>query len=103
MNGDAECVQDSITSIKQSLVIESSRFCAALIKLMRSSIGGVVAQGTHLSVTSTQITPHIRVACLVYNSQFATISVLNEQPEFGHYITETLAEELITVPLPPFP
>ena len=86
--------------IKQSLVTKLGRFRAVLIKSHEPDIG-VVCKETYFSVRDIDPTAvNIRTACVVYNSQLATYFLTLTSSRIGHYITETLAEELVTVPLP---
>jgi N-6 DNA Methylase len=86
--------------IKQSLSAKSHRFRAALVKTTDPE-WGVVCKKTYLSVHDTSPDArHIRNACVVYNSLFATYFLGLTSSRIGHYITETLSKELDKVPLP---
>lgn len=86
--------------IKQSLVTELGRFRAALIK-SDDPEWGVVCKETYLSIRDLDPKgENIRAACLVYNSRLATYFLALTSSRIGHYITESLTEELVTVPLP---
>jgi N-6 DNA Methylase len=86
--------------IKQSLVTELGRFRAALVKSSDPE-WGVVCKKTYLSVRDLDPKEtNIRAACVVYNSRLATYFLALTSSRIGHYITETLSEELVTVPLP---
>lgn len=86
--------------IKQSFSATTGRFRAALVR-SDDPVWGVICKKTYLSVRD--LSPdekHIRAACLVYNSLLASYFLALTSGRIGHYITETLTKELMTVPLP---
>jgi len=86
--------------IKQSFSTRSSRFRAAVVKT-EDPEWGVICKKTYLSVRDLSAeASYIRAACLVYNSRLATYFLGLTSSRIGHYITETLSEELVTVPIP---
>lgn len=86
--------------IKQSFVTKLGRFRAALVH-SKDPVWGVVCKKTYLSVRDLSgDSRHILGAALVYNSRLATYYLALVSSRIGHYITETLSEELVTVPLP---
>jgi hypothetical protein len=86
--------------IKQSLSAQTKRFGAALVETADPE-WGVVCKKTYLSVCDlTQDARHIRSACIVYNSQVATYFLGLTSSRIAHYNTETLSNELTSVPLP---
>lgn len=86
--------------IKQSLVTKLRRFRAVLIE-SDDPEWGLVCKKTYLSVRDLhRQAANIRSACVVYNSQLATYFLFLTSSRLGHFITETLTEEIVTVPLP---
>jgi len=89
--------------IKQSYSVKDGRFRAAVVRSDNPE-WGTICKKTYLSVRD--LSPdgrHIRSACLVYNSIIAVYYLWLTSSRVGHYITETLSKELITVPLPSTP
>ena len=87
--------------IKQSFTANLGRFRAALVHSSDPE-WGVVCKKTYLSVRDNSADGrHIRAACLVYNSLLATYFLVLTSSRLGHYRTEVLTKELVTVPLPP--
>jgi type I restriction-modification system DNA methylase subunit len=86
--------------IKQSFATKAGRFRAALITT-NDPEWGVICKETYLSVRDLDRQGStIRAACVVYNSRLAAYFLALTSSRIGHYITETLSEELLTVPLP---
>lgn len=86
--------------IKQSYVTKLGRFRAALVQ-SNDSEWGVICTQSYVSVHDLSADArHIRAACLAYNSVIATYFLFLTSSRIGHYITEVLAEEMLTVPLP---
>ncbi len=86
--------------IKQSFSTESGRFRAVIVKSSDPE-WGVICKKTYFSVRDlSPQSSYIQSACLVYNSLFATYFLGLTSSRIGHYITEALSEELVTVPLP---
>lgn len=86
--------------IKQSLSSKTGRFRAALVR-SDDPEWGVVCKETYLSVRDqSPDSRHIQAACLVYNSLLASYFLALTSSRVGHYRPETLARELVTVPLP---
>lgn len=97
---DFEAFKNPQILIKQSFSSEALRFRAALIK-SDDPEWGVICKKTYLSVRDLNSNAsNIRAACVVYNSRFATYFLALTSSRIGHYITETLTKELVTVPLP---
>jgi len=97
---DFEAFKNPQILIKQSFSTKASRFRAALVK-SDDPEWGVVCKKTYLSVRDLDPNAaNIRTACVVYNSRFATYFLALTSSRIGHYITETLSKELVTVPLP---
>lgn len=87
--------------IKQSLVTKESRFQASLI-VSDDPIWGVICKKTYFSVHDLDTNgSNIRKACIVYNSRLATYFLALTSSRIGHFITEALSNEIVTVPLPP--
>ena len=86
--------------IKQSFSVKLGRFRAALVKTDDPE-WGVICKKTYLTVRDLSLdAAHIRGACVAYNSRLAAYFLGLTSSRIGHYITETLSEELVTVPLP---
>ncbi len=86
--------------IKQSFSAKTGRFRAALVR-SDDPEWGVVCKKTYLSVRDqSSDSRYIRAACLVYNSLLASYFLALTSSRISHYITETLTQELMTVPLP---
>ena len=97
---DFEAFKSPQMLIKQSFSSDALRFRAALIK-SDDPEWGVVCKKTYLSVRDFDSNAtNIQGACVVYNSRFATYFLALTSSRIGHYITETLSKELVTVPLP---
>jgi hypothetical protein len=87
--------------IKQSFSARLGRFRAAIVR-SSDPVWGVVCTQAFLSIRDfASDARHIRAAALVFNSRFATYYLALTSSRLGHYRTEPLAEELVTVPLPP--
>ena len=87
--------------IKQSFSTKTERFRAVIINSEVPGLG-VICKETYLTVRDLNPSAaNVRSACVVYNSRFATYYLALTSSRIGHYITETLTEELIKVPLPP--
>jgi type I restriction-modification system DNA methylase subunit len=98
---DFEAFKNPQLLIKLSFSVRDGRFRAVLV---RSSAPewGVICKKTYLSVRDlSQDGRNIKTACLVYNSLLATYYLGVTSSRVGHYITETLTDELLNVPLPP--
>lgn len=86
--------------IKQSYSVKSGRFRAAMVRPVDDG-WGVICKETYFSVRDlAEDSRNIKKACLVYNSKLASYFLMMTSSRLGHYITETLAKELVTVPLP---
>jgi hypothetical protein len=86
--------------IKQSLVTKESRFHAALVS-PDNPTWGVICKKTYLSVHDLDPKgTNIRKACIVYNSPLAAYFLALTSSRIGHFITEALSKEIVTVPLP---
>jgi hypothetical protein len=86
--------------IKQSFLAKLGRFRAALVR-SEDPEWGVVCTQAFVSIRDlADDARHIRAAALVYNSLVAAYYLALTSSRVGHYITETLAKELVMVPLP---
>jgi len=86
--------------LKHSFSAKSGRFRAALVKSSDPE-WGIICTETYLSVSDRSPgAAHIQSACVVYNSLVATYFLFLTSGRIGHYITEVLSSELVTVPLP---
>lgn len=96
---DFEAFNNPQLLIKQSLVTDMGRFRAALI--ISDSESGVICKETYLSVHDLDPkAKNIRKACIVYNSAVAVYFLMLTSSRIGHFITEALTKEIVTVPLP---
>jgi hypothetical protein len=87
--------------IKQSLVTKEGRFQAALVS-SDDPTWGVICKKTYFSVHDLHPkSDNIHKACVVYNSRIAVYFLMLTSSRIGHFITEALSSEIVTVPLPP--
>ena len=97
---DFESFKNPQLLIKQSYCAKLGRFRAALVRSSDPE-WGVICKKTYLSVRDfSPHQQHNQAACLAYNSLLATYYLFLTSSRIAHYITETLTEELMTVPLP---
>lgn len=97
---DFEAFKNPQLLIKQSFSTSVSRFRAALVK-SDDPEWGLVCKETYFSMRDLDLNAtNISAACVVYNSKFATYFLALTSSRIGHYITETLIKELVSVPLP---
>jgi hypothetical protein len=87
--------------IKQGFSTRSGRFRAAIVVRSQPSTWGLICSQSYLTVRDLNAqAPHIKAACVSYNSVLASYYLWNTSSRLGHYRTEVLAEELVSVPLP---
>jgi N-6 DNA Methylase len=87
--------------VKQTLTAATQRFRAVIVRASRPNWGAICSQA-YLSIRDLEPDGrHIRPACIVYNSLLAAYYVSLTSSRVGHYITEALAGELTSIPLPP--
>jgi Eco57I restriction-modification methylase len=98
---DFEAFKQPQLLIKQSFLVTPGRFRAALVR-SNDQEWGTICKKTYLSVHDRNPNAsNLRAACLAYNSCLATYYLTLTSSRIGHYITETLTDELLQMPLPP--
>lgn len=98
---DFEAFKNPQLLIKLSFNVKEGRFRAVRVRSSDPE-WGVICKKTYLSVRDLSSDGrNIQTACLAYNSLLATYYLGVTSSRVGHYITETLTDELLDVPLPP--